>query len=59
MNKNCEYEDEKYIPFDYLYNDDDDYYCPQCGERLKVSIEKHPYGDTVAIEMLYECPNCD
>ena len=34
-------------------------YCEECGSKLKEHVERHPYGDTVAIEMLYECPNCD
>ena len=59
MSKDYEHDDEKYIPLSYL-SDTDDNYCKQCGERLIIIKENHPYGSTIATELLVECPNgCD
>lgn len=32
--------------------------CLYCGSNLIEIHERHPYGDTYATEILYECPNC-
>lgn len=32
--------------------------CEFCGSRLIEIHEKHPFGDSTATEVLYECKNC-
>ena len=62
----CTYNDEEFIGTYLAGRDIDDChifepkegYC-ECGQELVEYEERHPYGDTFAVEYLSMCPICD
>jgi hypothetical protein len=61
----CEYDEDLVIRNDEHYCErcwathvENECLCWECGSKLVLIKQRHPYGDYYAVEEIFECPNC-